>query len=155
MGFPCGSAGQESTCSAGDLGSIPWLGKSPGEGKGHPLWYPKATNFSGLENSMDCYSPWGCIVSDMTEKLSLSRTNIHPHIFTLLSCSVDHNKLWKIHKKIGIPDHFTCLLRNLYAGQEATVRTGHGTTHWFQIGKGVRQGCISNPDYLTYIKSTS
>ena len=55
---------------------------------------------------------------------------------------VDHNKLWKILKEIGIPDHMTCLLRNLYAGQEATVRTGHGTTDWFQIGKGVRQGCI-------------
>ena len=50
---------------------------------------------------------------------------------------VDHNKLWKILKEIGIPDHLTCLLRNLYAGQEATVRTGHGTTDWFQIGKGV------------------
>ena len=55
---------------------------------------------------------------------------------------MDHNKLWKILKEMGIPDHLTCLLRNLYAGQEATVRTGHGTTDWFQIGKGVRQGCI-------------
>ena len=55
---------------------------------------------------------------------------------------VDHNKLWKIPKEMGIPDHLTCLVRNLYAGQEATVRTGHGTTDWFQIGKGVRQGCI-------------
>ena len=55
---------------------------------------------------------------------------------------VDHNKLWKILKEMGIPDHLTCLLRNLYAGQEATVRTGHGTTDWFQIGKGVCQGCI-------------
>ena len=55
---------------------------------------------------------------------------------------VDHNKLWKIQKEMGIPDHLTCLLRNLYACQEATVRTGHGTTDWFQIGKGVRQGCI-------------
>ena len=55
---------------------------------------------------------------------------------------VDHNKLWKILKEMGIPDHLTCLLRNLYAGQEATVRTGPGTTDWFQIGKGVRQGCI-------------
>ena len=54
---------------------------------------------------------------------------------------VDHNRLWKI-LEIGIPDHLTCLLRNLYASQEATVRTGHGTTHWFQIGKGVDQGCI-------------
>ena len=58
-----------------------------------------------------------------------------------LDC-VDHNKLWKILKEMGIPDHLTCLLRNLYAGQEATVRTGHGTTDWFQIGKGVHQGCI-------------
>ena len=55
---------------------------------------------------------------------------------------VDHNELWKILKEMGIPDHLTCLLRNLYAGQEATVRTGHGTTDLFQIGKGVRQGCI-------------
>ena len=58
---------------------------------------------------------------------------------------VDHNKLWKILKEMGIPDHQTCLLRNLYAGQETTVRTGHGTTHWFQIGKEVRQGCILSP----------
>ena len=58
---------------------------------------------------------------------------------------VDHNKLWKILKEMGIPDHLTCLLINLYAGQEATVRTGHGTTDWFQIGKGVRQGCIQSP----------
>ena len=55
---------------------------------------------------------------------------------------VDHNKLWKILKEMGIPDHLTRLLRNLYAGQEAAIRTGHGTTDWFQIGKGVRQGCI-------------
>ena len=58
---------------------------------------------------------------------------------------VDHNKLWKILKEMRIPDHLTCYLRNLYAGQEATVRNGHGTTHWFQIGKGVRQGCILSP----------
>ena len=58
---------------------------------------------------------------------------------------VDHNKLWKILKEMGIPDYLTCLLRNLYAGQEATVRTGHGTTDWFQIGKGIRQGCILSP----------
>ena len=57
---------------------------------------------------------------------------------------VDHNKLWKM-KEMGIPDHLTCLLRNLYAGQEATVRTGHGTTDWFQTGKGVRQGCTLSP----------
>ena len=58
---------------------------------------------------------------------------------------VDYNKLQKILKEMGIPDHLTCLMRNLYAGQEATVRTGHGTTDWFQIGKGVRQGCILSP----------
>ena len=58
---------------------------------------------------------------------------------------VDHNQLWKILKEMGIPDHLTCLLRNLYAGQEATVRTEHRTTDWFQIGKGVCQGCISSP----------
>ena len=69
------------------------------------------------------------------------------HLFLLywLCQSLDcghHNKLWKILQEMGIPDHLTCLLRNLYAGQEATVRTWHGTTDWFQIGKGVRQGCI-------------
>ena len=58
---------------------------------------------------------------------------------------VDHNKLWKILKELGISDHLTCLLRNLYTGQEATVRTGHATTDWFQIGKGVHQGCILSP----------
>ena len=58
---------------------------------------------------------------------------------------VDHSKLWKILQEMGIADHLTCLLRNLYAGQEATVRTGHGPTHWFQIGKGVCQGCILSP----------
>ena len=64
--------------------------------------------------------------------------------------SVDHNKLGKILKEMGIPDRLTCLLRNLYAGQEATVRTGHGTTDWFQIGKGVRQGFILSPCLLNF-----
>ena len=68
---------------------------------------------------------------------------------------VDHNKLWKILKEMGIPHQQTCLLRNLYAGQEATVRTGHGITDWFQIGKGVRQDCILSPclfnSYAEYI----
>ena len=72
---------------------------------------------------------------------------------------VDHNKLWKTLKEMGIPDHLTCLLRNLYAGQEATVRTGHGTTDWFQIGKRVRQGCILSPClfnwYAEYIMRNS
>ena len=65
-----------------------------------------------------------------------------------------HLTVWKILKEMGIPDHLTCLLINLYAGQETTVRTGHGTIDWFQIGKGVRQGC-SHPAYLTYMQSTS
>ena len=72
------------------------------------------------------------------------------HLFLLyLLCKafdcVYHNKLWKILKEIGIPDHLICLLRNVYADQEATVRTGHGTTDWFQMGKGVHQGCIFSP----------
>ena len=68
---------------------------------------------------------------------------------------VDHKKLWKILKEMGIPDHLTCLLRTLYAGQEATVRIGHGTIGWFQIGNRVRQGCILSPACLTYMQSTS
>ena len=63
---------------------------------------------------------------------------------------VDHNKLWKILREIGIPDHLTCLWRNLYAGQEATVRTEHGTADWFQIGKGICQGCILSPCLLNF-----
>ena len=70
--------------------------------------------------------------------------------FCFIDCAkefdcVDHHKLWKILKEMGIPDYLTCLSRNLYAGQEATVRTGHRTTDWFQIGKGVHQGCILSP----------
>ena len=72
--------------------------------------------------------------------------NLHfPNDYVRAFDCVDHNKLWKILKEMGIPDHLTCLLRNLYTGQEATVRTGHGTTDWFQIGKGVHQGCILSP----------
>ena len=69
--------------------------------------------------------------------------------------SLDHNKLLKILKEMGIPDHLTCLLRNLYAGQEAAVRTGHGTTDWFQLGKRVCQGVYCHLAYLTYTQSTS
>ena len=73
---------------------------------------------------------------------------------TALDC-VDQSKLWKILKEMGIPDHLTCLLRNQDTGQEATVRIGHGTTDCFQIGKGVCQGSIFHPAYLTYMQSTS
>ena len=81
------------------------------------------------------------------EKARVSQKNIY---FCFIDYAkafdcVDHNKLWKILKEMGIPDHLTFLLSNLYAGQEATVRTGHGTTDWFQIGKGVGQGCILSP----------
>ena len=69
--------------------------------------------------------------------------------------TVDHNKLWKILKKMGIPDHLTCLLKNLYAGQEARVRTAHGTTDWYQIGKGVHEGCILSPCLFNFMHSTS
>ena len=93
MGFPGGSDGKESTCNAGDLCSIPGLGRSPGEGNSYLLQVV----------------------------------------------------ILKILKEIGIPDHLTCFLRNLYTGKEATVRTVHGTTDWFQIGKKVCQGCILSP----------
>ena len=66
-----------------------------------------------------------------------------------------HNKLWKILKEMGIPDHYTSLLRNLYVGQEAILRTGHRTTDWFNTGKGIRQGCILSPCLFNYTQSTS
>ena len=76
----------------------------------------------------------------------MCKTFVHEFIdYAKVFDYVDHNKLWRILKEMGIPDHLTCLLRNLFAGQEATVRTGHGTTDWFQIGKGVCQGCILSP----------
>src|SRR5574341_139955 len=85
--------------------------------------------------------------SGLLKKQESSRKNIY---FCFIDYAkafdcVDHNKLCKILKEMEIPDHLTCLLRNLYAGWEATVRTGHGTTDWFQIGKGVCQGCILSP----------
>ena len=84
---------------------------------------------------------------ESSRKTSISALLTMPKPLTM-----DHNKLWKILKEMGIPEHLICLLRNLYAGQEATVRTRHGTIDWFQIGKGVRQGCIptqgSNPGLL-------
>ena len=91
---------------------------------------------------------------ESSRKTSISVLLIMPKPLT-----VNHNKLWKILKEMGIPDHLTCLLRNLFAGQEATVRTGHGTTDWFQIGKGVFQGCILSPCvfnlYAEYIMRTA
>ena len=86
---------------------------------------------------------------------SSRKTSTSASLTSRVDC-VDYNKLWKKLKEMGIPDHFTYLLRNLYAGQEATVRTRHGTTDWFQIGKGVCQGCILSPClfnlYIEYIR---
>ena len=80
------------------------------------------------------------------KKQESSRKTSISTLFTMKTFDcVDHNKMWKILKEMGIPDHLTCLLRNLYTGQEATVRTGHATADWFQIGKGVHQGCILSP----------
>ena len=87
------------------------------------------------------------IPTGSSKKQGSSRKNIYFCFIDYAKAfdGVDHGKLWKILKEMGIPDHLIFLLRNLYAGQEATVRTGHGTTDWFQIGKGVRQGCILSP----------
>ena len=105
--------------------------------------------------------------SSSSQVETLSPLNIKPHlsssqllathhstfcVYDLASYKWNHNKLWKILKEMGISDHLTCLLRNLYAGQEATVRTGHGTTDWFQIGKGVHQGCILSPCLFNLFK---
>ena len=78
---------------------------------------------------------------------SSRKTSISAFLSMPKPLTVDHNKLWKILKEMGIPDRLTCLLRNLYAGQEATVRTGHGTTDWFQIGKGVCQAVYCHPAF--------
>ena len=91
------------------------------------------------------------------EKAREFQKNIY---FCFVDCAkafecMDHNKLWKILKEMGIPDHLTCLLRNLCAGQEATVRTGHGTTDWFQIGKEYFKAEYCHPAYLTSMQSTS
>ena len=81
-------------------------------------------------------------VGSLKKQESSRKTSTFALLTTSKPLTEDHNKLWKILQEMGIPDQLTCLLRNLYASQEATVRTGHGTTVWFQIGKGVRQGCI-------------
>ena len=85
-------------------------------------------------------------------KTSISALLTMPKVLTVW---INHNKLWKILQEIGIPDHLTCLLRNLYAGQEATVRTGYGTTDWFQIGKEYIKAVFCHPAYLIYMQSTS
>ena len=88
---------------------------------------------------------------ESSRKTSISALLTMPKTLT----AADHNKLWKILTEMGIPDHLTCLLRNLYAGQEATVRTGHGTTDWSQIGKEYVKAAYCHPVYLTSMHSTS
>ena len=106
-----------------------------------------------LSDPVDCSLP-GCSIHGIFQArvlewgaIAFSNKNIY---FCFIDYAkgfdcVDHNKLWKILQEMGMSDHRTCLLKNLYAGQEGTVRTGHGTTDWFQIGKGVHQGCILSP----------
>ena len=86
--------------------------------------------------------------SKFSLEMSLFYGNYNPICYTKIFDCVDHNKLWKILQEMGIPDHLTCLLINLYAGQEATVRIRHGTVDWFQIRKGVRQGSILSPCFF-------
>ena len=89
-------------------------------------------------------------------QVNTRKTSTSASLTTVKPLTVAHNKLWKILKEMGIPDHLTCFLRSLYAGQEAAVRNGHGTTDWFQIGKGVHEGCIFSSClfnlYTEYIK---
>ena len=136
VGFPGGSEHK-----ATDLGSIPGLGRSPGEGNGPELPEVQAS-FRNGRGTRDQIANIHWIL-----KKKEFQKNIY---FCFIDYAkafdcVDHNKLWKILQEMGIPDHLTCLLRNLYAGQEVIVRTGHGTTNGFQIGKGVHQGCILSP----------
>ena len=94
-------------------------------------------------------------IGSLKKQESSRKTSTSALLTTPVFDCVNYNKTWKILQEMGIPDYLTCLLRNLYVGQEATVRTGHGTTDWFQIGKGVRQGCILSPclfnSYAEYI----
>ena len=96
-------------------------------------------------------------IHQIIEKARESQKNIHFYFinYTKAFDYINHNKLWKTLQETGIPDQLTCLLRNLYSGQEATVRTGHGTTDWFQIGKGVRQALSCHPAYLTFMQCMS
>ena len=99
----------------------------------------------GLEKAEEPQFKLPTTAGSSKKQESSRKTSISALLTMPKPLTVDHNQLWKILKEIGIPDHLTCLLRNLYAGQEATVRTGHGTTDWFQIRKGVSQGCILSP----------
>ena len=103
-----------------------------------------------IKLSLDQNIRWIIKKQESSRKTSISALLTMPKPLT-----VDYNKLWKIPKEMGIPDHLTCPLRNLYAGHEAIVKTGHGTTDWFQIGKTVHKAVYCHPAYLTYMQSTS
>ena len=127
----------------------PWdsLGKNTGVGCHFLLQFMKVKSQNEVTQScptlsdpMDCSLPGSSIHGIFQARVLESALLTTPRLLIL-----DHSKLWKILKEMGIPDHLTYLLRNLYAGQEATVRTGHGTTDWFQIGKGICQGYMSSP----------
>ena len=124
-------------------------------------WQPTSAFLPGKSHgrrSLVGYSPWSRkrVGHNMATKQqqwggNICCISIHQVIdYAKAFDCVDHNQLWKVLKEMGILDHLTCLFRNLYAGQEATVRTGHGTTDWFQIGKGVRQGCILSLCYFNF-----
>ena len=117
--IPRWRSGKEPTFQRRGCGFDPWVGKIPWRRK----WQPTPVFLPG----------------------KFQKKHILLLYWLCQSLCVDHNKLWKILQEMGIPNHLTCLLRNLYAGQEATVRTGHGTTDWFQIRKWVHQGCILSP----------
>ena len=108
-----------------------------------------------LEKEKEPEIKWPAFVGSSKKKRVPEEHLLLLNDYTKAFDSVDHNKLWKILKAMGIPDHLICLLRNLYAGQEAIVRTRHGTTDWFQIGKEVHQGCILSRWLFTYMQSTS
>jgi len=143
MGFLGDSDGKESACNVGDLGSNSGSGRSPGEENGYHMW---TVSFQMLKLVLEKAeepeiklptSAGSSKKQESSRKTSLSALLTMPKplfVWITINCG----KLWEM----GIPDHQTCLLIKLYAGQEATVRTGHGTTDWFQIGKGVHQGCI-------------
>ena len=160
-GLPTRCSGKESACLAGDTRDRcmfhPWAGRIPWTRK----WQPAPVFLKILESRKFCGQR---SLQATVHGVSMRRTYIYIYIYIYTHTFIDyakafdyvnHNKLWKILQEMGIPDHLTCLLRNLYAGQEATVRTGHGTTDWFQIGKGVCQGCLLSPYlfnlYVEYI----
>ena len=143
--FPGGSDGKESACNTGDPSLIHGSGRSPEEGNGNSF------NYSCLENPMDRGVQRATvqgIAKSQTRLSDLTLSHTFSFCFTdytkAFDC-VDHNKLWKILKEMGIPDHLTYFLRNLYAGQDVTVRTQHVTTDWFKLRKGVWQDYILSP----------